>query len=435
MKYRVINDKGQGGFGLVQHVIDEKGNNCAMKTFAIHPSMQAIEEQAKKRFIKEAKYQQQIDHPNVVKIIDLSTTENPPFFTMPLADASMYDDILSGKLDKTNFLKCFYDIMAGLEEIHSLHIYHRDLKPANVLRFNQNYAIGDFGLMSLDQTGVTTLTSTGMAKTSDLYTAPEITQDLKSASIQSDIYSLGCILHDFVGQSKRIPCNEIIETSDYADILLASTRKDPTRRFSSVASFREALNSISKDTATVKTIAAENILGSLRKDINDFDETDIAALADFLGSNIVQEEKNTILGEITIGHIQRIKNSARHNQYIAKTYFEYVRVSSFQWDFCDTLANRVLTFMENGNIDVISDGIFALLYMGASHNRWYVEGKVVKFFCGDIEDRLLKRIKMEIRVEDKRFCRAIFHLFHSINYNLESLNLEIQGVIKEVCSK
>lgn len=35
--------------------------------------MKGIEEQARKRFVKEAKYQQQIEHPNIVKIIDVDT--------------------------------------------------------------------------------------------------------------------------------------------------------------------------------------------------------------------------------------------------------------------------------------------------------------------------------------------------------------------------
>jgi hypothetical protein len=75
------------------------------------------------------------------------------------------------------------------------------------------------------------------------------------------------------------------------------------------------------------------------------------------------------------------------------------------------------------------------LYMGTAHNRWYVERRAVKYFTGDIEERLLKRICMEIRVDGDKFCTAINHLFHSISYSLDSLHLEIQKTIKEVCTK
>lgn len=85
------------------------------------------------------------------------------------------------------------DILAGLETIHNLSIYHRDLKPSNILRFGENYAISDFGLVSLDKSQISVLTQTGMRMGSDKYTAPEITNELKYASRASDIYSAGCI--------------------------------------------------------------------------------------------------------------------------------------------------------------------------------------------------------------------------------------------------
>lgn len=434
MKFSIVKTIGQGGFGIVD-LVKEDGSNkeYALKTFAIHPSMKAIEEQAKKRFTKEAKYQKTIDHPNIVPIIEISTTEEPPYFIMPLASSSMFDEIESNVLNETNFLDCIYDVMAGLEELHSLSIYHRDLKPANVLKFDDGYAIGDFGLMSLNQTGITTLTNTGMSKTSDLYTAPEITQDLKFASVQSDIYSLGCMLHDFIGEHKRIPCNEISESTEYGNLLLSATRKDPARRFSSVAAFREALSTISKRTAATKTLIAGKVLDSLKKDIATFEEKDISVLTDFLSSNVTQDEKNTILGEIKLNHIEKIILENRHAPYVAKVYFDYVRGSSFPWDFCDTLANRVTAFMNIGTVDILSEGIFALLYMGTRHNRFYVERKAIKFFCDEIENKLLQRILMEIRVDGDKFCDALSHLFRSINYDLSNLNGEIQKTTKAIC--
>lgn len=434
MKFKIIKDIGQGGFGKVQIIKVDNGEFFALKTFCIHPSMKAIEELARKRFIKEAKYQHLISHPNIVPVFEL-ILDNPPSFTMPVAECSMYDDIISDHLNNKNFMGCLFDIMAGLEEMHSIGIYHRDLKPANVLRIDHHYAISDFGLMSLNQTGVTTLTQTGMAKTSDMYTAPEITQDLKFASIQSDIYSLACILHDFVGQARRIPCNEISESSDYGDILLGGTRMDANRRFSSVAAFREALISISDHVITVKTHAAEVVLESLKKESTAFTAEDISKLSDFLSSNILDLEKEVILDQIKLDHVKKIVEEKKHSLFIGKVFCHHVRKSNFSWEFCDTLANRVTIFMDENNIDIMAEGIFSLLYMGTKHNRWYVEKTAIKYFTGTIEEKLLKRICMEIRVDGKKFCTAINHLFRSIKYSIESLHPEIQRTIKEVCEK
>jgi len=433
MNYTEIEEKGQGGFGKVTHVVDDEGNDFALKRFDLHPSMSGISDIAKKRFIKEAIYQQQIEHPNIVKIFSVYDTEEPPFFTMELADASMLEDIENGVLNDTNFLKCIYDIMAGLEEMHNYGMYHRDLKPGNVLRFSKRYAIGDFGLISLNKTGITTLTKTGMSKTSDLYTAPEITQDLKYASIQSDIFSLACILHDFVGTSQRIPCNEISESSKYGDLLLCATRMDSTRRFSSVASFREALNSITQSLDEVKTAVAEIIQETLSKPIEEFSNEDVIALSDFLSSDIVQDEKDIILSAISLNHIEIINKYSNSSSYIAKSYFSYVRSGNFQWDFCDTLANRVSKFMEIGTVDIVSEGIFSLLYMGTNHNRWYVERITANYLKESSDTNLLRRIAMEIRVDGKRFCRAFDHLLYSINESLENFNDTIQETYKKVC--
>ena len=153
-----------------------------------------------------------------------------------------------------------------------------------------------------------------------------------------------------------------------------------------------------------------------------------------MSSTISDSEKKIILEEISLDHIALINQDKNQSAFIAKVYCQYVRSSGFSWDFCDTLANRVTAFMEQGSVDILAEGTFALLYLGTNHNRWYVERKAAKYLSGDIEERLLKRICMEIRVDGDKFCSAIKHLFYSISYTIESLNLEIK-TIKEVCKK
>lgn len=441
MQYKILEFKGQGGFGKVE-VVQVGTEVKACKTFELSGVMKgnpSLEENAKKRFIKEAKYQHSINHKNIVPVTKMFLTEEPPYFIMPLAEKSLLEDLSIDHINTTNFLEPIFDIMSGLEEIHSIGIHHRDLKPSNVLRFRDSstgqyfYAIGDFGLMSLAETGVTTLTTAGMHKSSDMYTAPEITQDLRYASAQSDIYSLACIIHDIVGTKKRIPCHEIDEPGDYCDLLKVATRLDPTRRFKSISSFREALIEISKVATIAKTQPASDLIDILENEKVSLSEADFVKLADFLSSSISQNEKNIVLSRLSLNRIEEIIANCKQASYIAKNYFDYVRNNGFDFSFCDTLAGRIECFMKIIEIDVLVEAAFALLYLGTSHNRWYVEFKAVKYFKGDIEERLLKRILMEIRVEGSRFCTAINHLFYSINYSLEVLHPEIQRTIKEIC--
>ena len=197
---KVIKEIGRGGFGVVEEV-EIEGVRYARKTFSLNqPGNLPVNfvENVTKRFIREAAVQKHISHNNIVAVLDSDTNALPPYFIMPLADSSLDDDISIDKTLGGSFLEALMDILAGLEELHSIGIYHRDLKPQNVLKITENnisrYAIGDFGLMSIKDTQLSVLTQTGMRMGSDYYTAPEIVGDLGKSSVASDIYSV-CLLY------------------------------------------------------------------------------------------------------------------------------------------------------------------------------------------------------------------------------------------------
>jgi hypothetical protein len=251
--------------------------------------------------------------------------------------------------------------------------------------------------------------------------------------VQISLKTYTCIIHDIVGRRNRIPCHEIDEPGEYGDLLRLATRLDPARRFKSISSFREALVEISKTSLPAKTQSGSDLIQVLENETELLSDSDIEKLSDFLSSSIVQSEKEAVLRELSLKRIEEIVSRSKQASYIAKSYFTFVRGNGFTFSFCDTLAGRVEAFMEIPEVDVLAEGILALLYLGTSHNRWYVEHKAVKYLKGEIEDRLLRRMLMEIRVEESKFCNAIKHLCYSINYNIEHLHPEIQRTIKEVC--
>jgi serine/threonine protein kinase len=269
---KFVKNIGRGGFGVVDEVQNDDGTHLARKTFSINQPYEIdhdFEMHIRERFSREISIQSSFTNPNIVPVIDSDLNAEPPYFLMPLADSSLDRDIKADKSLGGNFLQAISDIISGLEEMHSLKYYHRDLKPQNVLRFSERntssdesryYAVSDFGLVALKSTQVSNFTPTGMRMGSDYYTAPEIVADLRNASARSDIFSLGCILHDFVGLRERVPCNEIREDGPYGGILLNCTRRDRSRRFDSVSAVRDALLAVGHHPPASLTSGANEVV-------------------------------------------------------------------------------------------------------------------------------------------------------------------------------
>jgi eukaryotic-like serine/threonine-protein kinase len=437
---------GRGGFGIVDRVLDPAtGNQYALKTFAINqpaPLSREMEENVRRRFEREARTQSGIRHPNIVPVLETDLRSDPPRFVMPLADSSLARNLAADRTLGGRFMAVIMDIIAGLEELHSLRIYHRDLKPANVLRFLDRtaegdefayYAIGDFGLMSLKETQVTVLTSVGMAIGSDMYTAPEITQDLREASAQSDIYSLGCILHDMIGTRPRIACQEIREDGEFAGILLNCTRIDPTRRFSSVSAVREALLALGDVTVQASSKQGSDI-AALLDGTDPLSEDDWREIVNFLEDSRDELDRRAVWRKLQTQRIAEVTeqypNSARR---LGTMYAEWVRDGVFAFEDCDGIAVRLEQFINHSALDVQAECLMAMLYMGTSHNRFYVERKF-QSMCGHaMAENLARRIAVEFRADGRDACKAIEHLEHSIRTNRRFLHPQLVETLNQIC--
>ena len=75
----------------------------------------------------------------------------------------------------------------------------------------------------------------------------------------------------------------------------------------------------------------------------------------------------------------------------------------------------------------------ALLAMGTSHNRWYVERKFISWCGPEMEESLAKRLSVSFRIADKIVCRQISHLEESISISRRALHETLQRTITEIC--
>ncbi len=94
---------------------------------------------------------------------------------MPLADCTLEDELEADNTLGGDPRKALFDILAGLETLHSEGFVHRDLKPSNVLKFvsgsGDYYALSDFGLISGANSDSSTLTGSNAGDGTENYAA------------------------------------------------------------------------------------------------------------------------------------------------------------------------------------------------------------------------------------------------------------------------
>jgi serine/threonine protein kinase len=162
---------------------------------------------------------QQLNHPNIVKAIDVDLSGQRHYFAMELVDGVDLQRIveLTGPLPV--FRACQYARQAalGLQHAHELGLVHRDIKPANLLLVDPDHQIKilDFGLTRLTLTkgsGVDlNLTVEGSLIGTADYLAPEQARNPSGVDIRADIYSLGCTLFFLLAGSPPFPSGSALQ--------------------------------------------------------------------------------------------------------------------------------------------------------------------------------------------------------------------------------
>jgi serine/threonine-protein kinase len=166
-RYRVVKELGSGGMGTVYEVARvADGKHFALKALA---GGGAPEQRA--RFAREAQLVAELDHPNVVAIVDVElAAAGYLFLVMDLVvDGTTLHDVRRRHKDIPWTLGVLAQVADGLAAIHAKDIVHRDLKPANVLLSRGEdgrrpvVKITDFGIATLQPDGASAITVNGRA--------------------------------------------------------------------------------------------------------------------------------------------------------------------------------------------------------------------------------------------------------------------------------
>lgn len=431
MSYQTIRLLGRGGFGVVELVVDGVGAQFARKTLQVPSHLDVA--QIRPRFEREVTYQSAIDHENVVKILGYDLSADPPFFVMPLAICNLADEIQADRSLGGDPKPALFDILAGLEEIHRRGYLHRDLKPANVLKFEDGgkarYALSDFGLMAVGEDGVSTLTPSGMGGGTPRYQAPECATNFKRATIKSDIYSFGAILHDiFAITPKRLPHDELTAPGDIGPIIEKCTKRNGHRRYKNVETLREELFQ-ALNTVEFSFISGEEaeVTGFLTgEDFPNDDQWDrIFGFLDDHEENL--QACGNIFRALKREHIENIHlEQPDLLSPLGKQFADYCRTLSFPFDYCDVLASKAQIFFDLGDTQLKAAIAVAVLKLGTSHNRWFVEHKFMQMAGSTVANEVADRIAVELDVLKIPFEREVRHLELSIGAQRANLHLNLQ---------
>jgi len=196
-RYEVSEKIGQGGMGTVYKGQDRQtGQSVAIKHLkhdAASTNREVIE-----RFRREGALLRELNHPNIVHLIDVVESDQQHYIVMEYVDGGSLSDVLRahGPLPISQVLQIGLDLSDALARAHRLGVIHRDLKPSNVLLAKDGTPrLSDFGIAHIS--GSEPITRTGEILGTLAYLPPEAFET-GEFSERGDIWSLGIILYQML---------------------------------------------------------------------------------------------------------------------------------------------------------------------------------------------------------------------------------------------
>lgn len=240
-EYKVVKKLGEGSFGEVFLVKDDKGNLFAAKL------LQVVDQNSLESIAKELSIHKQLKHPNLIeayKAMHIKEDRSIAVIMEYCEQGTLTSHI--GKLKKIETKAALMlEIALGLEYMHNTKsIVHRDLKTDNILIKNSCCKIADYGLSKNIKSFAQTKVGT------PIYIAPELLLSDKY-DFSVDIWSLGIIFIEILTDKRiiehlgaslalELPCQREpfpteailnqIESTTFRKLLVAMLVKNPAKR-------------------------------------------------------------------------------------------------------------------------------------------------------------------------------------------------------------
>jgi WD40 repeat protein/serine/threonine protein kinase len=242
--YKLLQQIGEGGFGVVYMAEQQEPVRRKVALKIIKPGMDTKEVIA--RFESERQALALMDHPNVARVFDASSTESGrPYFVMELVRGVPITEFCDkNHLPAEGRLQLFRAVCLAVQHAHQKGIIHRDIKPSNILvTLHDGQPVPkviDFGVAKATAqrlTERTLFTAYGQMVGTPAYMSPE-QAEMSGLDIdtRSDIYSLGVLLYELLTGTTPLE-DKRLRQAGYAEMQRLIREEEPPRpstRFSSL---------------------------------------------------------------------------------------------------------------------------------------------------------------------------------------------------------
>ena len=171
--YRLVQQLGEGGMGVVHLALDRSGRAVALKLLRPHI---AYDPDARSRLAREVDVLGRVQDPRVAAVIDADLDGDQPYVVTRYVPGPSLDEVVRehGPLAGRELHRLASGLAGALHAIHEADVIHRDLKPANVLLLDGDPVVIDFGIAHIADD--VRLTMTGLVMGTPGYLSPEVVE-------------------------------------------------------------------------------------------------------------------------------------------------------------------------------------------------------------------------------------------------------------------
>ena len=276
----VLEPVGWGSMGVVYRAEDPLIHRTVAAK-VLHPTKASTPQQievARKRFMREAQSAGGIDHPNIVRILDVGEDESGEMYIVMeyVSGPSLERMLQEAEIDLARAVEIIDQIASGLDAAHARGIIHRDIKPSNILLTKEGTAkIVDFGITHVVSSS---LTQEMAGVGTPAYMSPEQVTG-NDLDLRADLFSLGVLSYEIlsgkrpfkgtdavsiayaVAHSQPLPISEANPRLPQAldGVMGRMLAKKPSERFASGREFHEALLSCLSIGAAIRSPAPAKV--------------------------------------------------------------------------------------------------------------------------------------------------------------------------------